>query len=267
MRVPVPPSRLTPSSIAADRCGSIGMSMTTLEFVSTSADGLSESATPLVSAAALLTGPGTHPTVTLPVVPGRAPDTEAVWRWLAEPADFFGIEMPTIAHLRRALTDFTDELQRRHGPRTAVVTVVVVDAHVVVSGAPISPVRTEPVHLARCAMAPPMPSWRQMAARTTSRAAQLRTERELAGCGHADAVPADSGHLGVPLLGALVCDTPGGRVGLGAARLGRLRAAGLLDTSTTLTDAPLEPAAVTRAWWVSPRYETHPVASIGELRW
>jgi hypothetical protein len=31
-----------------------------------------------------------------------------------------------------------------------------------------------------------------------------------------------------------------------------------------LTDGPLDPATVTRARWVSPIFETHPVAAIGE---
>ncbi len=238
------------------------MSMTTLEFVSTSADGLSESATPLVSAAALIAGLGSHPTVTIPVVAGDEPDAEAVWRWLAEPAEFFGIAMPAAAQLRGALTDFTGELLRRHGRLTAAVTVLVADGRFIVSGTPITPVRPEPVHLAVCAAAPAKAYWQQMAARTTSRAAELLIERDLAAAGHADAVPVDAAHFGVPVLGALVCDTPGGRVGLGAERLGWLAAAGLL-AADTVTDGPLDLAAVLRAWWVSPIFETHPVATIG----
>lgn len=238
------------------------MSMTTLEFVSTSADGLSESATPLVSAAALIAGLGSHPTITIPVVAGRETDAGAVWRRLAEPAEFFGIVMPDSAQLRRTLADFTDELLRKHGRLTAAVTVVVADGRFIVSGTPITPVRPEPVHLAVCTDAPAMPHWQKMAARTTSRAADLLIERDLAAAGHADAVPADAARLGVPVLGALVCDTPGGRVGLGAERLGWLAAAGLLDADT-VTDGPLDLAAVVQAWWVSPTFETHPVVTIG----
>lgn len=239
------------------------MSMTTLQFVSTSADGLSESATPLVSAGALISGLGTHPTITIPVVAGREPDADAVWHRLAEPAEFFGIEMPGVTQLRRALADFLAELQRRHCGVSAAVTVVVVDTRFVVSGVLIEPVRPEPVRLALCAPAPAAPHWQTMAARTTSRAADLLAERELATTGHADAVPSDGDLLEVPLLGALLCETPSGRIGLGAERLGWLAAAGLLDADT-VTDEPVDLAAVTRAWWVSPTFETHPVAAIGE---
>ena len=241
------------------------MSMTTLEFVSNSADGLTESATPLVSAAALIAGLGSHPTVTIPVVAGDEPDADRIWRRLAEPAEFFGITMPDAAQLRRTLADFSAELQRRHGAAHAAVTIVVVENRCLVSGVLIEPFRTEPVNIALCAGAPAPAHWQKMAARTTSRAAELLTERELGATGHADAVPAGPDGIGAPLLGALVCETAGGRIGLGAERLGWPAAVGLLDADA-VTDGPVEPAAITRAWWVSPIFETHPVAAIGERR-
>ncbi|MHA3022164.1 hypothetical protein ACXPWS_18155 [Mycobacterium sp. BMJ-28] len=243
--------------------------MTTFAFVSTSAHGLSDSDTPLVSAAALVAGLGTQPTVTFPVVPGRRPDTDAIWRWLAEPAEFFGTAIPGVTQLRRAVADFARELGRRHGPVPAAVTVVVTEiagsAQFVVTGTPIEPVRTRAVHLRLCAIGPAEPHWRQMAARTTSRAAELLTQREFAAAGHADAVRCDGDRIGPPVLGALVCDTPRGRVGLGADRLSRLAAAGLSDADT-ITDEPVELATLTRARWVSPNFETHPVRAIGERR-
>ncbi|MDX1872654.1 hypothetical protein SBI67_11015 [Mycolicibacterium sp. 120266] len=241
--------------------------MTTPAFVSTSADGLSASDIPLVSAAALIGGLGTQPTMTLPVVAGREPDYDAIWHWLAEPAEFFGIAMPAVDGLRRAMTDITTELLR--GTGSAALTVVVADvagvAQFVVTGTPIEPVRARAVSLAtRPGVATP-PYWQQMAARTTSRAGLVLAERELASAGHADAVPADGQRIGVPLLGALLCDTPDGRIGLGADRLSRLRAAALLDADI-VTDEPVDLAAVRRAWWVSPLFETHPVRAIGECR-
>lgn len=239
--------------------------MTTLEFVSTSADGLAEGDTPLVSAAALIAGLGTHPTVTIPVVAGCAPETAALWHWLAEPAEFFGAALPGEAQLRRVLADFAAELRRRHGPVTAAVTVQVVQGQFLVTGSPITPQRPEPVSLTTCAAEAAVPYWRQMAARTASRAAELAAQRELTAAGHADAVPAGGDRIGAPVLGALLCETPGGRIGLGADRLDRLREAGLLPP-VTVTDQPIDLATVTRAWWVSPVFETHPVSAIGECR-
>lgn len=245
--------------------------MTTPAFVSTSADGPSGSDTPLVSATALIGGLGTQPAVTLPVVTGREPDYDALWHWLAEPAEFFGVAMPAADGLRRAMTDATTELHRRYGTATAAVTVLVVDVagapQFVVTGTPIEPVRPRPVSLATRAGVAAPPYWQQMAARTTSRADALLTARELAGAGHADAVPADGRRIGAPLLGALLCDTRDGRIGLGADRLARLRAAGLLGADVTTTaDDPVDLDAVRRAWWLSPVFETHPVSAIGDRR-
>lgn len=245
------------------------MSMTTPAFVSTSADGLSGSDTPLVSATALIGGLGTQPTVTLPVVAGREPDHDAIWHWLAEPAEFFGVAMPAADGLRRAITDVTDELHRTHGTATAALTVLVADLagapHFVVTGTPIEPVRARAVGLATRPGAAPPPYWQRMAARTTSRADALLTERKLADAGHADAVPADGQRIGVPLLGALLCETGAGRIGLGTDRLRWLRAAGLLDTDT-VSDDLVDLDTVRRAWWVSPAFETHPVSAIGDRR-
>jgi hypothetical protein len=261
----LPPAH--PSSIAAAGCGSIGLSMTTPAFVSTSADGLSGSDTPLVSAAALIGGLGTQPAVTVAVVAGREPDYDAIWAWLAEPAEFFGVAMPGADLLRRALTDCAAEVQRGHD--AAAVTVLVVEVtgapQFVVTATPIEPVRAQTVSLATRAAGAPPPYWQQMAARTTSRAGALHTERELAAAGHADAVPFDGHRIGVPVLGALLCETSDARIGLGADRLRWPLAAALLDADT-LTDDPIGLDTIRRAWWVSPVFETHPVTAIGGRR-
>lgn len=245
--------------------------MSTLEFVSTSAGDIVESDAPLVTAPALVAALGTHPTLTVPLVSGREPDSGLIWHRLAETADFFGTSIPPWDALRDALGGFLDEAARRHGPVTLAARVMVVDvdgqARFLVSASVIEPVRPEPVVLT--VISDPgtgaVPHWRRMAARTSSEAGTDRVARDLDADGYADAVHTDGELVHRPRLGALIVGTDGGAVGVGADTLDLLRAAGLRDIAR-YSDEPLSISGTTHAWWVSPRFETHPVAAIGTRR-
>jgi hypothetical protein len=248
--------------------------MSTLEFVSTSADGIAESSAPLVTAPALVAALGTHPALTLPLVCGRETDIEFVWRRLDETGRFYGTTIPPITALRDTLGAFLDEAAARHGRVALAGRVLVVEAggqtQFVVSASVIDPVRTEPVMLAATPgpETGPAPHWRQMAARTTSQADTDLAERELNAGGYADEVTVVADLVGCPRLGALIFDTADGVIGSGgdgATRLALLRAVGLLD-AVTCSEQPVAISSVTRLRWVSPRFETHPVSAIGAHR-
>jgi hypothetical protein len=244
--------------------------MSTLEFVSASADGLSDGGAPLVTAPTLVTGLGTHPAITVPLVCGREPDTGSIWRRLAEPAEFYGTEIPDEGALQRALDGYLDAAEARHGPLTLAADVMVVQVRgrtqFVVSATPIQPVRPDPVLLTTRPCVPgPVPYWRQMAARTSSRAEADLLQRELNTAGFADVAGVDGNRIGVAALGALVFDTADGPVGTGVERLALLQEAGLLD-AVAGSDDPVDVSGVTRVRWVSPRFETHPVSAIGPHR-
>lgn len=242
--------------------------MSTLEFVSTSAGGVSESAAPLVTAPALISGLGTHPALTLPLVCGREPDTELIWHRLDETARFYGLAIPPAVALSDTLHGFLDEATVRHGRVALVVRVLVAEVaglpQFVVSASVIDPVRPEPVVLAGTSgpVGAVAPHWRRMAARTASHADDDLIERELRAAGYADVVTVDGDLIGSPRLGALIFETADGAIGTGSAHLALMRAAGLTATVTD-SDGSVAVSVVTRARWVSPRFETHPVTAIG----
>lgn len=241
--------------------------MSTLEFVSTSAGGIADGDAPLVTAPALVAALGTHPALTAPLAGDRTPEAGLIWRRLAETAHFFGTELPPVTALHDTLQSFRDEVTARHGQVDLVARIMVVEvdgrARFVVSGAVIDPARPEPVVLSVTATpaAGPAPHWREMAARTSSHAEADLAERRLRAGGYADEVYTDGELVHRPRLGALIIDT----VGIGADRLDLLRAAGLLD-GVRYSDEPVPISGAARAWWVSPRFETHPVSAIGARR-
>jgi hypothetical protein len=242
--------------------------MSTLEFVSTSAGGIADSDAALVTAPALVAALGTHPTLTVPMVSGRTPDTELIWAHLDETARFFGVDIPPVTALRDTVADFLDEATVRHGRVTLAARVMVADidgrARFVVSASVINAVRGEPVVLTVTTASDPgpVPHWRRMAARTTSQAESDVIERALRTAGCVDEVIFDGGLVHRPRLGALIFGTAAGAVGTGADRLDLLRSAGLLD-GVRYSDEPVPVTGTTHAWWVSPRFETHPVCAIG----
>ena len=137
----------------------------------------------------------------------------------------------------------------------------------VVTGTAIDLEPGRPVGLAIHAARPvePLPHWQQMAARTSSRAAGRTLGRTLAASDHVDSVPMDGNLVGMPLLGALICETSSGRVALGADLPARMALGGMRVTAAP-ADGPIDIGMVVRAWWVSPHFRTHPVRAIGEHR-
>lgn len=245
--------------------------MSTLEFVSTSADGIAESAAPLVTAPVLVAGLGAHPALTVPLVCGREADTDHIWGLLDETARFYDVEIPPAGALRAAVQGFLTETEARHGTVALAARVLIVEVHgrmqFVVSGSVIEPHRPEPVVLAVTPQRDPgpPPHWRRMAARTTSAADTELAERDLRAAGYADEVSAAGGFVGQPRLGALIVETAEGTVGVGAERLTLLRLAGLTDVPE-ISDRPVAMSGATGVWWVSPRFETHPVSAVGATR-
>lgn len=226
---------------------------------------------PVVSVAQLIAQPGTHPTLRVPVRVGSGVagvEVAAAWRHLAETADFFGVAMPDAeafaGEIASALADPPAD--------TVVLTVTLFGG----DGATLVAARTEPVPAGAL---PPVrivacdvpgvvpdadaPSWRRLAARTTSAAERDQLHRWLAGRDAADAVPTDPG--GAPYLGALVFDTAAGLVGMDRPEphplLEQAAACGLLPA---VARAARRPAAPRRAWWVSPDFGVHPVARLGD---
>ena len=222
-----------------------------------------ESDAPYVRATSLITRPGTLPAITIPIAKGRWPDVDGIWSYLREPADFFGIAMPGPATLTVALTDFAATTDAALIAVSVVIVETDGESEVVVTGAAVQPLRSTPVRIcaddsvphAHCASDP---QWRRMAARTTSKGEVDQRRRWLDGRGYADAL---SG--GEPLLGALVVETPDGVLGVEnpepTSVLDLLTACG---ATAPIARAARPPAGAVRAWWVSPTFETHPVAEL-----
>jgi hypothetical protein len=214
---------------------------------------------------------GANPTITIPMVAGTMPDVDAIWRYLEEPADFFDVPTPDRETLRAALTRFHGEIPD-DALVAATVTLLEIDGRpdFLVTGAVVDPVHPTAVKIAGCEDGLPVPRgtdphWLRMAARTTSRGAVDQIQRWLNHDGYADGVPRST-PAGAPLLGALVFDTAGGLVGIDdpepTSVLDQLERCGLLR-GIRRVDA--RPARADRAWWISPNFETHPVAGIEDI--
>lgn len=243
---------------------------TTLALAPSSAHRIHEIDTPLIPVTQVIERLGTNPTITVPMVAGALPDVDAIWRYLREPADFFGIPMPGLAALRAALERCHHQL-RDGALVAATVTVLELDGRpdVLVTGAVVAPVRPTAVAIARCAEGLPVPRgtdppWLRMAARTTSRGATDQIQRWLNDGGWADAVPPPAG---APLLGALVYATAGALVGIDdpapTSVLDQLAECGVLRGVRRVDERP---ARAERAWWISPTFETHPVTTVDDTR-
>ncbi len=227
----------------------------------------------------LITRPGTLPTITIPIAGGRQPEADRIWRYLQQTAEFFGIPMPGPKEVTAALAEFLDVDRRagakRHGEClgsalvATSVTISDVDGvpEILVSGTPVQPLRPDAVRVAGDESVPQAhsatdPWWRRMAARTTSKGELDQRERWLTGRGYVDGLSD-----GEPLLGALVFDTPDGVVGVEnpepTSVLAQLAQCGVVAPVGRVS-AP--PADARRVWWVSPRYETHPVAELDGTR-
>jgi hypothetical protein len=244
---------------------------TTLALAPTSAHRIHEIDTPLIPVTQVIARLGSQPTITVPMIAGAAPDVDRIWGYLDEPAEFFDIPIPDRDVLHAALTRFAGATAGRgHTLIAATVTVVEIDGmpDFVVTGAVVDPVDSTAVRIAGCD-GPQVPRatdplWLRMAARTTSRAAVDQIQRWLNDDGYADGVP--TGTLaGAPLLGALVFDTAAGLVGIDNPEPTSIL--DLLDgcgVTTGIRRVDVRPAGADRAWWISPSFQTHPVASIDD---
>lgn len=244
---------------------------TTLALAPSSTHRVHEIDTPLVPVTQVMARLGSQPTITVPMVAGTVPDVDGIWRYLDEPAEFFGIAMPDREALHAALGRFAGATADR-SVIVATVTLLDVDGgpDLVVTGAVVNPVGTTAVRIAGCDPAPQVPRatdpvWLRMAARTTSRAAADQIQRWLKDDGYADGVPAGT-LAGAPLLGALVFDTAAGLVGIDnpepTSILDLLDRAGI---TTGIRRVDVRPADARRAWWISPSFQTHPVASVDDI--
>jgi hypothetical protein len=140
----------------------------------------------------------------------------------------------------------------------------------VVTGSIVDRIRQASVRIAGCddglpTPRPTDPPWLRMADRTTSRGAVDQLQRWLSEGGYVDAVPAAT-LAGAPLLGALVFDAAGELVAVEnpepTSVLDQLERCGVV---TGVRRVGERPDRADRAWWISPNFETHPVASIGEV--
>jgi hypothetical protein len=245
------------------------MSTTALGVVSTSTYAIREIGSPVLAATHLVNHPGTSPTVTAPMLDGCSPDVGELWTFLAEAADFFGTPIPQVEALSAAVEPFVERVAGR--PMVAVSVTVVELAGLpdfVVTGHEVRPTRSEPVRIDVCDGAFPLtrttdPLWRRMAARTTSRGGEDQLRRWLNDRGYADGVPVGS-VPGIPFLGALIFQRGDDVCGLDNAVptsvLNQLQQCRAIE-DVRRTDAC--PGDADRAWWISPGYETHPVAAIG----
>lgn len=220
-----------------------------------------------VRATQLITRPGTLPTITIPVAAGRWPAVDGVLSYLREPAEFFGITMPGRGELTAALTNVAASAGA--GLVAADVVLVEVDGatRVTVSGTEVRPFVPDAVRIGADESVPHAhratdPWWRRMAARTTSRGELDQRQRWLDDRGYADGMSD-----GEPLLGAVIVETPRGILGVEnpepTSVLDQLAECAVI---APITRAPRLPADVLRAWWVSPRFEMHPVAELAGLR-
>lgn len=227
--------------------------------------------TPQLCATQLVARPGSLPTITFPVALGVWPAAADIWEYLRQPADFFAVPMPGLDELAAAITGFAPTVTTGASPSLAAVSVTIAEAdgapQILVSTAAVSPVRRDAVRITGGERVAPLhrstdPWWRRMAARTTSRGDVDQLERWLNGRGYADAVTVD-----MPLLGALVFGRGGDVVGVEnpepTSILDQLERCGAISTFGR-SDA--RPADAMRAWWISPRYQTHPVVEIDGTR-
>ncbi len=139
---------------------------------------------------------------------------------------------------------------------------------VLVTGVASPPLASAGVRIAGDDSTPPAhrssdPWWRRMAARTTSRGELDQRERWFHGRGYADGLSD-----GVPILGAMVFEAAGSVVGVEnpepTSILDQLTRCGVI---ADVERVPGCPSHAERVWWLSPRYQTHPVAEVDGTRY
>jgi hypothetical protein len=230
--------------------------------------GIGEISHPVFAATQVMAHPGTSPTVSVPVVHRRLPDADALWAYLAAPAEFFGFGMPAREVLADAIAGFVDAVRGEAGPTIFALHVTIAElegaAEFVITGSDVQFLRHEAVRIDECDVAFPLtrstdPQWRRMAARTTSSAEADSLRRWLDDRGHADGVAG-----GVPFLGALIFEHGADISGIDndepISILTQLQECGAIGP---VRRTQRHPDAPERVWWISPGYEVHPVAALG----
>jgi hypothetical protein len=231
---------------------------------------LCDISTPIIDPVELITGLGGYPTVTFPIRRDRPVDVGALWEFISEPAEFFGLAVPPIDEFRDAVGRFAAAAAEGSSAALLAARLTLVGGRVVVSGTPGAAFESTAVRIGRLdpREAPVHADdayWLRMAGRTVSSAATDDVLRALRERGSADGIPAGAA-VAAPLSGALVIDTGEGTIGIGndepLSILDQLRDCGLLADLPRRTE--VVGADVQRAWWISPRFATHPVALLGE---
>lgn len=257
--------------------------MSTLDFTSTSADGLRQAGDPLISVTTIVTDLGSHPAVTFPLISGETPDVNWAWDYLASPADYFGMTMPSRDELRSAVERFAASAAAGARLSRVAATIMLIEAdgrgQFVITGVPghwfdPTPVR---IHVSSDVSWPAArstdPLWRRMAARTASRGDVDQLRRWLTGAGFVDLVNLHGeSSIGPPALGALLFDHGHRLIGLDAPgpasvlglmeRCGAVRAGMITGQTEFIASGP-----AASAWWISPLFEVHPVDQIGDARY
>ena len=206
---------------------------------------------------------GAYPTVTVPIYQGRTVDMARLWQHLAEPADYFGLTMPPEADLGAAVARFSGQL--------VAATITIVDGgRCAVMGTPSQVYAPAPVRIGRrdrewTAPAARDERWLRMAARTTSLATVDHLLRQLAEQDCVDGI-APGPDVTPPVAGALVLDVGAEWVGVEnpepVSIIEQLHTCGVVRSVVSRAAVPVD--AVRHAWWISPRYRTHPVAQLGD---
>lgn len=254
--------------------------MTTLDFSSTSADGLRPIVDPIISVTTIIANLGSHPTVTMPVFTGETPDVNWTWNYLHEPADFFGMTMPTREELRSAYERFNARSAEGSERSLLAVTVMLIEVNgrpqFVLTGVHAQRFDPTPVRLAVGSDATwPTPSaadpvWRRMAARTASRGDVDQLRRWLNGNGFADIVNRREGSMiGPPAMGTLIFDDGSRPIGLDnpvpTSPIELMQRCGALDAGISTEHDEIDASGpVSAAWWISPLFGVHPVDQIGD---
>jgi hypothetical protein len=255
--------------------------MSTLDFTSTSADGLRQADDPLISLTTIVANLGSHPAVTVPLITGEMPDVNWTWDYLEEPADFFGIAMPAKADLRSACERFAASATAgMAGHSLLAVTIMLIEANgrvqFVITGVPTRCLDPTPVRIAVssdapwCAPTATDPVWRRMSACTTSKGDVDQLRRWLNGNCFVDLVNRQGEALiGPPALGALVFDTGSRLIGLEnscpTSILELMARSGVMHAGMVTGHSEFAGFEQVRsAWWISPRFGVHPVEQIGD---
>lgn len=226
--------------------------------------------TPVIDPAELIAGLGTYPTLTFPIRRGRPVDVTAIREFLGEPAEFFDIALPGADEFEHAVSAFVAAAFERSPASLVAATITVVGGRVVLTGVPATVFSAGPVRIGRLDRGhrptnSGEPHWLRMAARTVSRAGTDQQLRGLGERGCVDGIVAGP-VITAPLAGALVLQTAAGPVGVDTEEplsiLDQLRDNGLLAELPRRGGVPAPETQ--RAWWVSPRFVTHPVVLLAE---